>query len=85
MSVIRKLANARNFSPDVIITHSPADSHNDHREAHNLMKSAFRESVLLGYGIVNSLVESNFKPRFFVDTSAFQKRKANALKEHKMV
>lgn len=59
---LRKL----DLRPDVVVTHSAADSHNDHRACNALARSAFREVVILEYPIHISAVTSELTPRLFV-------------------
>jgi LmbE family N-acetylglucosaminyl deacetylase len=42
---------ARSVRPDVILAPSPADAHQDHRTLGELVPTAFRDSLLLGYEI----------------------------------
>jgi len=83
VGALRQLLRDRDINPDIVITHSNADSHNDHRAAFNLALSAFREKVVLSYGIVNHLLVSDFAPHVFFDTTEFQEQKTAALKAHK--
>jgi LmbE family N-acetylglucosaminyl deacetylase len=67
---------------DLIITNTPADSHTDHKAAHDLTIGAVRRKPILLYPIVNSLAVSHFTPRLFVDTTQFCPQKHAALLEH---
>ena len=42
---------ARSFCPDVILSPSPGDAHQDHRTVGELVPTAFRDQVVLGYEI----------------------------------
>jgi LmbE family N-acetylglucosaminyl deacetylase len=83
VTAIRQLTLGSGVTPDVVVTHTRNDDHNDHRYAYDLMRTAFRERVLLSYPVVNSLTDSAFAPRFFVDTSKYREMKVGALKQHK--
>jgi LmbE family N-acetylglucosaminyl deacetylase len=75
---------ALGLDPQVVVTHSAADSHNDHRTANELAFAAFRETVILQYAIHIS-ARLDFAPRFFValnDSSASTVRKELALDAH---
>ena len=75
---------ALGLNPDVVVTHSAADSHNDHRAANQLAFATFRETVILQYPIHIS-ARLDFAPRLFVDlpdSSASRMRKLTALDAH---
>lgn len=75
---------ALGVDPQVVVTHSAADSHNDHRSANQLAFAAFRETVVLQYPIHIS-ARLDFAPRFFValnDASVSRVRKALAVDAH---
>jgi hypothetical protein len=75
---------ALGLDPQVVVTHSAADSHNDHRAANELAFAAFRETVILQYPIHIS-ARLDFAPRFFValnDESISFMRKELALDAH---
>jgi LmbE family N-acetylglucosaminyl deacetylase len=44
-------AVAREFRPDVILAPSPGDAHQDHRTVGGLVRTAFRDQVVLSYEI----------------------------------
>lgn len=70
------------FKPEVVLTHSINDSHQDHREVGYLSFSAFRNiHKLLAYE--SPRVTSAFSPLYFTDITGFLKRKWEALKCHK--
>ena len=75
---------ALGLDPQVVVTHSSADSHNDHRAANELAFAAFRETVILQYSIHIS-ARLDFAPRFFValkDDSPSSLHKELALGAH---
>jgi LmbE family N-acetylglucosaminyl deacetylase len=64
---VRQIASERGIVPDVIITHTEADSHNDHVEANRIAHAAFRKCVFLHYSIHLSAELDHFEPRVFID------------------
>jgi LmbE family N-acetylglucosaminyl deacetylase len=64
---IRRIASERGIVPDVIITHTEADSHNDHVEANRIAHAAFRRCVFLHFSIHLSAELDRFEPRLFID------------------
>ncbi|MCA9375291.1 PIG-L family deacetylase, partial [Candidatus Dojkabacteria bacterium] len=83
ISRLRGIVADNNLKPDIVFCHTTHDSHNDHRRCYLMALSCFRESVVLCYPIVNSLIPSSFHPHFFVDTTDFYEKKLDALKMHK--
>lgn len=79
---LREALSKSKCNPDIVVTHSDADSHNDHREVRKLVLATFRGKIILGFPVVNSLLSSSFAPRFFVDTSKAQDAVTSALKRH---
>jgi LmbE family N-acetylglucosaminyl deacetylase len=80
---VRKLAAAHGVKPDLIVTHTTADSHNDHVEANKIAHAAFRECVFLHYSIHLSREQQPFAPRIFVEVSREKlARKTQALALH---
>ncbi len=69
-------------SYDLVIANSRADSHTDHKTAHDIAIAAVRTCPILLYPVVNSLIESEFRPRIFVDTTPFRDQKRQALEQH---
>lgn len=67
--MIRELMADRHIDPDIVVTHSRADSHNDHVEAHRIAHAVFRKRVFLHYSIHLSSELDQFAPRVFVDVS----------------
>lgn len=82
VAALRHLLTSAGVHPLLVFTHSEADSHNDHRAAAGLVLAAFRETTILHYGVVNSLVVSDFHPRLFVDTTSYATAKRYALEAH---
>jgi LmbE family N-acetylglucosaminyl deacetylase len=66
---VRKLVSAHGLKPDLIVTHTTADSHNDHVEANRIAHAAFRECVFLHYSVHLSREQQPFAPRIFVEVS----------------
>jgi LmbE family N-acetylglucosaminyl deacetylase len=69
------------FRPEVVLTHSVNDFHQDHRQTAWLTLAALRNvPKILGYE--SPRVNSLFAPNYFVDISDTVKNKWNALKCH---
>jgi LmbE family N-acetylglucosaminyl deacetylase len=83
VSGLRSLLRDANCKPDLVVTHTRADSHGDHRAAHDLVLSTFRKKPILCFAVVNSLVSSAFQPHTFIDITSFFERKIKALKSHR--
>jgi LmbE family N-acetylglucosaminyl deacetylase len=64
---IRNIASAWGIVPDVILTHTEADSHNDHVEASRIAHAAFRQCAFLHFSIHLSAELDRFEPRLFID------------------
>jgi len=80
---VRKLVSARGLKPDLIVTHTTADSHNDHVEANRIAHAAFRECVFLHYSVHLSREQQPFAPRIFVEVSGEKlAKKTRALALH---
>lgn len=82
VGAIRGVIRQRQIEPDLIFTHSTADSHNDHRSASSLVHATFRKKIILGYPIINSLNETQFRPRIFSDITYDAEQKALAILAH---
>ncbi|HXP20955.1 MAG TPA: PIG-L family deacetylase [Streptosporangiaceae bacterium] len=83
VSLVREIVLARNLSPQLIVTHTLADSHNDHVEANRIAHAAFRGCIFLHYSIHLSREQDRFAPRIFVEVSGSRlDRKAKALALH---
>ena len=69
------------YKPDIILTHTVNDTHQDHRQVGWLSISAFRNvQRMLAYETPR--VTSAFSPNYFVDISDFVDSKWEALKRH---
>jgi LmbE family N-acetylglucosaminyl deacetylase len=83
VGALRTTLRSADLRPHVVVTHSSADSHNDHSNANALVRATFRKSLLLFYSIHISFESNRFNPRFFVDTSNDDlDRKLLALEKH---
>jgi LmbE family N-acetylglucosaminyl deacetylase len=69
--------------PDLILTHGPHDTHQEHQLVYQITMAAARrsESSILRYGILSNTLD--FSPRFFKDISLNFNLKKKALKLHK--
>jgi LmbE family N-acetylglucosaminyl deacetylase len=80
VSRVREKAAARGLTPDIVVTHTLADSHNDHVEANRIAHAAFRKCVFLHFSTYLSSEPERFAPRIFIAVSgATLERKADAL------
>ncbi|HYF03424.1 MAG TPA: PIG-L deacetylase family protein, partial [Patescibacteria group bacterium] len=75
VTALRMALEERGCYPELVFTHTHADSHNDHRAAHDITRSTFRKKPILTYAVVNSLIHSDFKPKIFVDTTKYNEKK----------
>lgn len=66
------------INPDVVVTHYPDDSHQDHRNVAAIVKSATRRRCSLAY--FDSYSSINFKPNVFVDITSFVRKKKEMLR-----
>ncbi len=69
VSRVREKAGALGLRPDLIVTHTLADSHNDHVEANRIAHAAFRKCVFLHFSTYLSSERERFAPRLFVAVS----------------
>lgn len=69
VSRVRELISGHGLKPSLIVTHTTADSHNDHVEANRIAHAAFRECVFLHYSVHLSREQQPFAPRIFVEVS----------------
>lgn len=84
VSIIRDLVEAHIAHPDIVVTHSSADSHNDHVESHKLAHATFRNCVYLQFSIHISSEVDRFAPRVFIAvTKEREKKKSRALESHR--
>jgi LmbE family N-acetylglucosaminyl deacetylase len=71
----------RDYQPDIVITHSRADIHQDHQQTTEEVLRAFRGTTVLGFDAVRS--SYGFFPHFLVEVSPQDvERKINALAEY---
>jgi LmbE family N-acetylglucosaminyl deacetylase len=70
------------FRPDIILTHSAHDQHQDHHAVHlATMRAARRSSTILCFESPSATKE--FSPSYFVDISDYLEAKVAAVKRHK--
>jgi len=79
---LRDALKQHNIQPELVFTHSHADCHNDHRAVCELVHGAFRQKVILGFPIINSLNETLFIPQVYCDITEHVGRKLRALEIH---
>lgn len=70
---------ARSFRPDVILAPSPGDAHQDHRTLAELVPTAFRDQVYLGYEIPKWDGDMSRPNTYFPLTDEIARRKAELL------
>jgi LmbE family N-acetylglucosaminyl deacetylase len=63
---VRRVRDLVTTAPDLVVTHTQADSHNDHVEASRIAHAAFRECFFLHFSIYLSSERERFAPRVFV-------------------
>lgn len=63
---IRRITAEHGLAPDVVVTHTAADSHNDHVEVNRAAHAAFRDTVFLHFPVHISVQLDRFAPRFYV-------------------
>lgn len=74
--------NLKDFSPDVIFTHSAHDQHQDHHAVHAAtLRAARRHPAILCYE--SPSVTAEFNPRVFVDITEYVPAKAAAVARHR--
>ncbi|HET8680478.1 MAG TPA: PIG-L deacetylase family protein [Micromonosporaceae bacterium] len=84
VALVRRLVSAARISADAVVTHTAADSHNDHVQANALLRAVFRRGVMLFYPIHTSAEPSHLSPRLFVSLSGrVGGVKSAALAEHR--
>src|SRR5258708_13108355 len=80
---VRKIVSAAKLKPQIILTHTVADSHNDHIEANRISHAAFRACTFLHYSIYLSSESDRFAPRVFIEVSCEKiPQKTKALANH---
>lgn len=69
--------------PDLILSHGPHDSHQEHKRLYEITMASARRSKasVLSYGIVSNTLD--FKPHFFVDIEEVYDKKRAALRFHR--
>ena len=82
VSAVRRLLSENGIDPDVAVTHTGWDSHNDHRRAAEIVQSAMRQTVLLHFAVPGSLEESRFRPTVFIDAADASEVRSKALAVH---
>jgi len=78
---VRQLMRAARIEPDIVVTHTQADSHNDHVEANRIAHAAFRDCVFLHFSVHVSAEVDRFRPKLFVDVGPWRQRKECAVGE----
>jgi LmbE family N-acetylglucosaminyl deacetylase len=78
VSRVREKAAARGLTPDLVVTHTLADSHNDHVEANRIAHAAFRQCVFLHFSTYLSSERDRFAPRLFVAVAEAKLEKKTA-------
>lgn len=80
---VRELFRERSIRPSVILTHTEADSHQDHVELTRIVKGTFRQSAILKYIVRNSAIVSSFRPLAYSVIDPFVGTKSAALCQHR--
>ena len=76
---VREISNLfSKIQPDAVFTHCPNDSHQDHRNVAQIVKSAARRKYSLIY--FDSYSSLNFNPNLYIDISEFANGKVELLK-----
>jgi LmbE family N-acetylglucosaminyl deacetylase/Mrp family chromosome partitioning ATPase len=79
---LRDALKQHNIRPELVFTHSHADCHPDHRAVCELVHAAFRQKLILGFPIINSLNETLFIPQVYCDITKHIAGKLRALEIH---
>ena len=79
---VRELFAKRRIRPAVILTHTEADSHQDHVELTRIVKGTFRQSAILKYIVRNSAIVSSFRPLAYSAIDKYVGTKSAALCQH---
>jgi LmbE family N-acetylglucosaminyl deacetylase len=71
------------YQPDLILTHSENDTHQEHRELNEITIGAARRcrASILCYGTLSNTL--NFHPHLFCDISEVFEKKLTSLRAHK--
>jgi len=80
---VKNLVSALDLCPDVVFTHTEADSHQDHVELTRIVKAAFRRVAIVKYRVRSSAIPSHFEPTISGDISRYVNLKSAALCQHK--
>jgi len=80
---VKNLVSALDLCPDVVFTHTEADSHQDHVELTRIVKAAFRRVAIVKYRVRSSAIPSHFEPTISSDISRYVNLKSAALCQHK--
>ena len=68
--------------PDMVFTHTEADSHQDHVELTRIVRGSVRHAIILKYTVRNSAIVSHFNPCIYSAVDDFMTAKSAALCEH---
>ena len=68
VTLVRRLTAG--ITPGLVVTHSAADSHNDHVEAERISRAAYRRMVFLHYSVQLSAEPDRFRPRAWMPVDA---------------
>ena len=80
---VRELFREQAIRPSVILTHTEADSHQDHVELTRIVKGTFRQSAILKYIVRNSAIVSSFRPLAHSVIDPYIGTKSAALCQHR--
>ncbi|MQY14759.1 1D-myo-inositol 2-acetamido-2-deoxy-alpha-D-glucopyranoside deacetylase [Streptomyces sp. RB5] len=79
---VRALLHHARLRPDIVVTHTQADSHNDHVEAHRVAHAVCRDTAFLHFSIHISAEPDRFSPRVFVALTPDRARRKDAALAH---
>jgi len=83
VDTIRAAARSIMATPSIIVTHTGADAHLDHIRTSALVTASFRDVVVLGFAIPNSLITSRHRPSLFADIGKIENKKISSILKHK--